>query len=156
MPRKATPESFWSRVFKGAQADCWEWSGARDPYGYGRVSYHMDVWFSHRLAYMLTHGFIPEGKLIRHTCDNPPCCNPAHLLVGTDLDNMTDMWERKRGKPPANRGEANGSAKLSAIQVLEIRARAALGETPTALAREFGISQPVCRHVVIRKTWKHI
>lgn len=82
----------------GAPDDCWEWGGSPDHDGYGVVSWGGTQYKAHRVAYELHVGPIPEGLVVRHNCDNPPCVNPAHLLLGTQADNVRDMHERGRGR----------------------------------------------------------
>lgn len=64
--------------------------------GYGQTRYEGKLWGTHRLAYVLTHGDIPKGLQVMHSCDNRSCCNPAHLSVGTNLDNVNDMIVKNR------------------------------------------------------------
>jgi len=99
----------------------------------------------------LTNGPIPDGMQVLHRCDNPPCCNPAHLFLGTQADNIADMIAKRRGG--AVSGEAHYRAKLTADQVSAIRARYAAGETQVALAREFGVSQTNISRIVRGTTW---
>lgn len=66
------------------------------PRHYGEISYRGTNWATHRLMYRLAHGTIPDGMLVMHTCDNPPCCNPAHLRLGTHLENMRECREKDR------------------------------------------------------------
>jgi hypothetical protein len=84
----------WAKVKVAGPDDCWEWIGARDPNGYGRIQVMTNgKWgtqLAHRVAYKLIKGDIPDGLHLCHRCDNPPCCNPAHHFPGTPLDNMTD------------------------------------------------------------------
>lgn len=82
---------FWAQVHKSG--DCWEWKGKRYPSGYGRHS----KFYAHRVAYELVHGPIPAGMFVCHRCDNPPCCNPAHLFLGTPEDNAKDRERKGRG-----------------------------------------------------------
>jgi uncharacterized protein (DUF433 family) len=89
-------ETFWSRVEKGGVDDCWPWAARRGPQGYGAFRIDGKDRRAHRVAYQLSRGPIPDGLLVRHTCDNPPCCNPNHLLLGTHADNVADRRERKR------------------------------------------------------------
>jgi len=81
---------FWSRVAIGSVEECWEWTGARRPKGYGNASHENGPIEAHRLAWILTHGK-PEGWVL-HRCNNPPCCNPNHLYVGDAQDNANDRW----------------------------------------------------------------
>lgn len=77
-------------------SDCVEWTGRRTATGYGRLVRGGKHLYAHRWTYQQEHGPIPAGMLVRHTCDNPPCVNPEHLVLGTQADNMRDMAERGR------------------------------------------------------------
>lgn len=90
---KRDPEWFWSHFTKGE--GCWEWPGYRVS-GYGRTTYRGLGWPAHKLAYHFAKGPVPRGLVVRHTCDNRPCCNPSHLVLGTLKKNAADMWERGR------------------------------------------------------------
>lgn len=92
-PRTAE-ERFLSKVDRSG--DCWIWTGTRASTGYGVLVDNKKRIFAHRFSYELAKGPIPAGLVIRHTCDNPPCVNPAHLLTGTQADNARDMAERGR------------------------------------------------------------
>lgn len=87
------------------EAGCWEWRGRKLPSGYGTIANPGESsWlYLHRLMYERYVGPIPEGLLIRHKCDNPPCSNPDHLETGTHADNMRDMVERGRHRGGRNR-----------------------------------------------------
>lgn len=88
-----TVDSLLSRTVR--VGDCLEWTGStRD--GYGRVTTQGKGWTVVRLIWTLQHGGIPDGHVIRHTCDKSKCCNPAHLLTGTRADNMQDRFSRGR------------------------------------------------------------
>lgn len=100
MVSRNTPENFWSRVWISGPGDCWIWRGGRHVDGYGWLRYHGRLYAAHRLAFMLTHGALPPPPLIiRHRCDNRPCCNPDHLEVGTHKQNAEDRELRGRGRP---------------------------------------------------------
>lgn len=88
-------DTFWSHVEKKASG-CWEWSRSRTPQGYGQLVFRRLLTGAHRVAYTIAKGEIPEGMLILHSCDNPPCCNPDHLRAGTQKENGKDMKARKR------------------------------------------------------------
>src|SRR5690242_6357246 len=76
--------------------ECWEWNGARSARGYGKKKIMFRDYTTHRLAYAWANGPIPAGMLVMHTCDNPPCCNPRHLRLGTHLDNQRDKAAKGR------------------------------------------------------------
>lgn len=87
---------FWRHVEVGAPTECWEWTGSRLKFGHGAWDGPLGKTTAHRYAWMLTQGEIPNGTVVRHACDNPPCCNPAHLEIGTQRDNVEDMIRRGR------------------------------------------------------------
>jgi hypothetical protein len=92
-PRLTLAERFWGKVLMNN--GCWEWSGSKLPKGYGVITMRLpdgmqEKHYAHRVSYELNVGLIPEGLFVLHTCDNPSCCNPNHLFVGTQLDNMRD------------------------------------------------------------------
>lgn len=137
----------WARVVK-QPTGCWEWQGARSR-GYGQIGVPRErrVVYTHRLAYELANGPIPDGLLVCHTCDNPPCCNPAHLWVGSHVDNAVDMVGKARTNNRA--GMRHHNAKLTYEQVAEIRSRyvpgtdkrLGTGASAVELAEEFGITR---------------
>ena len=143
---------FWSKVDKSG--DCWLWTGARDHRGYGRfqVGRRHGTVLAHRLAWELHYQPIPDGILVCHTCDNPPCIRPDHLFQGTQRDNMGDASAKGRLDNRANRG----LQRLTPANVLEIRARYARGQNNGALAAEFGISLSHFHAVVNGTSWRHI
>lgn len=89
-------QRIWTKIDRRGPDDCWEWTGARDENGYGRIRHEGEKARAHRLVYEITHGPLPEDLFIRHRCDNPPCVNPAHLEPGTHQDNMDDTVRRLR------------------------------------------------------------
>jgi hypothetical protein len=112
------------------------------------------MWRSHRMAYALTHGEIPEGMHVRHDCDNPKCCNPAHLKLGTPAENMADKKARQRASRLGKPGTANPAAKLNWTKVRAIRARGALKIPGTVIAREFGVDQTTVSNILLGKSWR--
>jgi hypothetical protein len=86
-----------SRVDRSGGPDaCWPYMGTRLPSGYGTHSSGGEHRYAHRVAYEAEHGPIPDGMFICHHCDNPPCCNPAHLFAGSPTENVQDMIAKQR------------------------------------------------------------
>jgi len=156
-------ERFWSHVQKSD--DCWLWQGAHHPAGYGEFVAAGRKWRAHRLSYMLLSGLIPPGLWVLHHCDTPACCRPEHLFIGTVRDNNADMWAKGRACADAANltpfhpqpGERNGSARLTAEQVLEIRRLwAQRGITQIELGHRFGVDNTTIHLIVHRKKWAHL
>lgn len=112
----------WDRVQMGAEDACWPWTGYCRPSGHGQISVNRGrLEGTHRLAWMLANGTdVPPRMYVCHHCDNPPCCNPAHLYVGTPKDNSQDAVDRGRSRGP--RGLDNGNGRLTPEQVEMVRA----------------------------------
>lgn len=115
--RESDIQRFWSKVQKGEPDQCWPWTAGCFSEGYGSFCLNGEELRAHVIAYALTIGIWPSGLVIRHTCDNPSCVNPTHLIEGTTADNVHDMMERGR----IARGEQSGQCKLSDKEINEIR-----------------------------------
>lgn len=148
-------ERYADRIDRAGDNDCWVWTGARASRCYGHTHLNNEHIYAHRAAYEWAHGVgSAEGWVVRHQCDNPPCCNPGHLLVGTQADNMQDMLSRGRGNP--SKGTEIWTAKLSEDDVLEVRRLAASG-WPIARIREvFPIKHTALMYAATGRTWKHL
>ena len=132
---------------------CWIWLGHRDKRGYGRMYLNRRQGFAHRYIYQHFKGGLRDDQLLRHTCDNPPCVNPDHLIPGTDADNARDMVERGRSA----RGTKHRAAKLTESQVMEMRRTYAAGEASQAdLARQYGLTPTPVSQLLRGITWKHL
>jgi hypothetical protein len=76
--------------------ECWDWTGSLDGKKYGMIRVCGVIKKTHRLSYEIFKGPIPAGLLVMHSCDNPKCFNPDHLLVGTNQDNVDDKMRKRR------------------------------------------------------------
>jgi len=149
-------ERFWSRVDMRDDNECWNWLAAIDAYGYGSATHSGRTRKAHRIAWTIANGPIPEGLWVLHHCDNRKCCNPAHLYVGTNDDNMRDMRERGRAKSQPPKGEASPNAKLSEEDVREIRQLHAQGVFQEVLAQRYGVGQAQVSRIIRRVRWAHV
>jgi hypothetical protein len=150
---------FWDKVKVAAPDECWEWQGAIDSNGYGAFKIEGKKRNTHRIAFDLCFGPIPDGKLICHHCDNRKCVNPVHLFIGTQVDNMQDCSRKGRLKVPTSiaYGEAAGGAKLTAAMVIELRLLYNSKKyTYRKLGKLFGIDPKQAWNIVNRISWKHI
>ncbi len=144
-------QRLWARVERGAPDECWPFRKA-PTHEYGQLMDNRRPVLAHRLAYSLTKGEIPEGMVVRHTCDNPPCCNPAHLTIGTYADNSRDMTERSR----AARLFQISTTKLTDEQVRQIVRRRRAGEGSADLASEFGVSRGYINDLAAGRAYRAI
>lgn len=128
--------------------ECWEWQGHRNPKGYGQIAGPSGLLLTHRAAYVLQHGPIPDAFTIHHACDNPPCCNPSHLRAGTPQENTYDMLSKGRARPV--RALRNGRAKLSDQQIADIRDAHAGGGSCKSIARRLGLHPSYVGRIVRR------
>lgn len=111
----------------------------------------------HRISYELFVGPIPPDLLVCHFCDNPKCIAPEHLFVGTDADNIHDMWFKGRGKITHHCGERHGQSKATESIVVQIRSLYATGKhTQQSLADRFSLSKGAVKHILKGRSWKHV
>lgn len=133
-------------------------AGAKNAYGYGKRKVNGKEYGAHRLAYANHIGVhvddLPSTLIVRHTCDVPACINPAHLVAGTQADNMRDKVDRNRVSRP--KGTGNGRAVLTEADVLALRKAYADGEATHSLASRFGIGIRNTQTIITRKSWTHI
>ena len=148
-----TPES---RLDAGYRVDpetgCWNWIRGTNNMGYGMIKTGIRSKLAHRAMYEVVRGEkVPDHLDLCHQCDNPPCCNPDHLFIGTRAENMQDAG--RKGRIPL--GEAKPNAKLTHEQVAHIREMAARGMAQRRIAEMVGISFKTINSVVLRKSWRH-
>lgn len=134
------------------ESGCILWTGPpNDAMGYGRMSVAGKMTYVHRVAWELVNGPVPAGMVLRHSCDVTNCINVEHLVVGTQQENVSDMFTRGRVD---RRGERNNWHRLTDGQVAEIRRRSALGTQGTRLARDFGVSESQISNIILNRQWK--
>lgn len=148
--------SFWTNCIAKEPNECWEWKSCTHKGGYGLLTYRSKMYLAHRISWQIHFGPIPKGMFVLHKCDNPVCTNPNHLFLGTQADNMKDMFAKGRGNPGHIQGEKVGTSKLTEKQVLEIRAKHASGQSTRSLMAEYNFSKSGIEHIVARRTWKHV
>jgi hypothetical protein len=152
---------FWSRVKIGEPSECWEWQGGRNGpppiKHYGIMWINGKKWKTHVLSWII-HFQSTNGLCVCHLCDNPPCCNPAHLWIGTFGDNNRDKAKKGRSNP--ERGESRYNATLTESEVREIRRRFKSHTTGpdsgVSLAKEFGVGSTMISAIVNRRRWSHV
>ena len=142
-----TPEVLWSKVNKRGEDECWEWKGFKNHDGYGRTWINDKGYYAHRVIYSLAYPniinlnapiSINDSGFLLHTCDNPSCCNPKHLWVGTHADNMADKVSK--GRSPDFSGGKGPRCKLTMEQVREARLLRKNGMNAKELAIKFKLS----------------
>lgn len=148
-PEKSLAE-FMAKVRK-AESGCWLWVGAHNQAGYGLATWEgKKNQTAHRLSYRIHKGEIPEGLLVLHKCDTPPCVNPEHLFLGTKQDNADDKVAkgRQRAGEPLKRFKPD--------QVQAIRKRKAEGLTLEQVAAEFDTNYLTVWLICQRRVWKNV
>lgn len=140
--------------------DCWEWTGASQKSGHGHFSiHHTGDSKPHRIAYRLAFGDIPSTLCVCHACDNPPCCNPRHLWLGTKAENNRDSQSKGRGvrHGPTTTKRARGIANAKSKMTPEIVRQIILSDkNQLELSKQFGVTQTTIRNVRSGLNWGHI
>jgi len=138
---QAIIDRFWSKV--DTSGDCWVWTAGVDTQGYGQFYINSVNFKAHRVSYYIEYKIWPV--VCRHTCDNPPCVNPKHLLDGSYTDNSDDKFLRER----------NGVG-LTRSQVEEIRSLPLSNTIIADIAEKYNISESAARNVLNGTTWSRL
>lgn len=158
---------FWSKAIRTEIDECWIWIAGKLGAGYGNFAFRGTGCPAHRFSWMLFNKKeIPSGMLVMHTCDNPPCVNPKHLVLGTTADNIADKCskgrQRKGDNHPARvnpnflkRGDDHHYSKLTSEQVLEIRALKGKMKN-VSIAKKFKVTDGTISMIMKRKIWAHL
>ena len=144
---------FWVKV--SPVNDCWLWVGYISPGGYGKFRYRNESRLAHRVAYEWAYGAFDDRLCVCHSCDVRNCVNPKHLFLGTHADNLRDM--RAKGRANYPKGERHPRAKLTAADVIAIRASHAEHPVPhQELATQYGVKSPQICNILVGRYWKHL
>jgi hypothetical protein len=162
MPKAQTAESWLrSHVVVNGQEDCWPASGG----GYNKKGWHVAFkaggarLLAHRAMWAHVNGPVPDGQFVLHKCDNPKCCNPSHLFLGTQSDNAKDMWSKKRGNPGSTIGRKLGPApsrKLSREQANQVVAMYKSGLTQKQIGATFSVTDVTISNVLRGLTYTEL
>jgi len=156
-----TPDVLWSKVDKRSENECWEWKGYKNADGYGKTWINDRGYFAHRVIFDLAFPNIitlnaPKSTnkfgFVLHTCDNPICCNPKHLWVGTHKDNMED--KKRKGRCPDYSGDKGPRAKLTMAQARQARELRKNGAKVSDLAKQFELSLPSMKTLLCGQSYK--
>lgn len=151
--RGGDAERFDRMVERRGEDDCWPWRGPVFSDGYGMFSLWPRVVRASRYAWERANGRdLRDGEVVRHSCDRPLCMNPAHLLVGSHLDNERDKVARGRQA----RGERHGMARYSADQIERVKALLAARVSRRAIAAETGVKLATIQTVATGRQWREV
>jgi len=148
---KDKSKHFWKSVDIKGDNECWNWKQCCDTGGYGHFNSKRKMFLSHRFAYEDKIGSIPAGKLVCHKCDNPKCCNPSHLFIGSNRDNRQDASKKGR--------ITGGGYKLTPAilsMVLDIRQLALSGISQQKIADKYKLSQAAVSMIINRRSYRDI
>lgn len=151
VPIEKEIERFLSRVPVGDNYQCWEWTGRRNEDGYGMFDFQNTGGYAHRYMWKLHNGEIPDGLVVCHKCDNPPCCNPSHLFLGTVQDNISDR--DRKGRTAKHRGVDNGRAVLDENGARKIKRLRNLGHTYKDISAMMEVSVGCVNHILNGRHW---
>jgi hypothetical protein len=151
---KNIPADVWKYITKSDPDDCWLFTRKCNSAGYGHIICGKEQ-LAHRIAWISTYGAIPDALCVLHKCDNPPCCNPRHLFLGTRSENSLDMHQK--GRNVILRGSKIGLAKLTERDIPTIRRLYASGDiTQAEIADIYHVHGNTIGKIINGKTWTHV
>lgn len=158
MKKNFTKQDFYNMLKQGGpNGDCLEWTGAKIKTGYGRTFVDTKAVYTHRLALEL-EGIDTTDKIVMHSCDNPSCCNPNHLTIGTTQDNLNDMRKKGRGFVPPSTGSSHGKSKLTDNDVIEIKTLFKNNTQMSSgqISKKYNVSRSAISLIKCGINWTHI
>lgn len=154
---RTSEERFWEKVdTSGGPEACWPWMAYCNQDGYGMIKVNGMAVTTHRLAWTIQFGDVPDGLHVLHKCDNPPCVNGQHLFLGTNVDNMADKTKKGRCSRVRFPGEKHPMAKLTAHSVVKIRELQGAGMTQQQIADVYNVSRPTISMILGGHRCKHL
>lgn len=155
--RKTEIERFIEKIKVDKTLGCWMWKGSVNSsstiqYGQFVKANGLHI-AAHRFSYEYFREKIPKNKYACHRCDKPLCVNPFHIFIGTQQDNINDMWNKGRAHPG---GALHPNCRLTEEIVIEARRLRKNGFSITALIRKYNVSSKTIRNALIGKTWRHV
>lgn len=137
----AETDRFWSRVNRRGR-ECWPWMGGESGRaGYGKASFSGRAFLAHRVAFAIANGPFQRSLCVCHRCDNPPCCNPEHLFLGTDYDNVQDRVRK-------GRSAHQDGIKITNLEVIALRNEFSEGARQGALAVKYGVTPATVGNII--------
>lgn len=146
---------FWSKVDAKDAKECWHWLGEKMGAGltYGRFRFAGKKYYAHRLSYYLHYGEDPGSRFVCHSCDNPICCNPHHLWLGTNSENGNDKISKGRNPKGSTHGlSVLTEEKVSRIAELLKDSKLTFAE----IGAMYGVSVEAVSSIRAGQTWKHV
>lgn len=179
---EADRKRLWAGVDIKTKTECWEWKRNKLPSGYGLIWIKDGIKRAHRVAYAASKGDIPALMFVCHSCDNPRCCNPGHLFLGSSQDNVDDCIRKNRHAHGETHGSAkdmsylrrgdehhyrahpelikfgskSANAKLKEDDIRKIRVMSAQGQTQKQISEAFGVTESNIGYILMGKTWAHV
>jgi hypothetical protein len=146
--------SFQNKYIIDSTTNCWNCIGYKDKNGYGFITINKKHYRIHRISYFIYNGPFDLSLQILHSCDNPSCCNPKHLFIGDQFDNMQDCVNKGRLNP--GHGENKNNSKFTNQKIIEIREKYLKGVSIRKLGKEYNVDHGHISKIINYKIWKHI